>query len=206
MRHGRPRARETGSTFIEYTLLIGAVSIIVALALTIAGHKVGDISATASAIIPGAHSEDDVTFTTGELAEFSHDNGDAIWDTSRIGGADDNRLGDNLGIVLSNIVKGSGPPPPPPPTPQERIASLRDDVDALPGFSVWHWITRWILRNILNVAINRLDMGDPMGAILELNNFIFNVNTFMIPPWSTISPADGNNLINQAQSIIDDLP
>ena len=97
--------KRKGSVFIEYALLIGAVTLIAVLAFSILGHKTNDIVATGAALLPGAHADDDVTFTSGELVEFTHTNGDARVDTTNIGGPNSNRLGDNIGVNLNGIVK-----------------------------------------------------------------------------------------------------
>jgi len=98
--------KRKGSVFIEYALLIGAITLIAILAFSVLGHKTNDIVATGAALLPGAHSDDDVTFQSGELIAATHNGGDAIIDTSAIGGADSNRLGTSVGVSnLGNIVK-----------------------------------------------------------------------------------------------------
>jgi hypothetical protein len=100
------RRKQKGSVFIEYALLIGAITLIAILAFSILGHKTNDIVATGAALLPGAHQEDDVTFVSGELVEHTHNGGDAVVDTSEIGGANSERLGDNVGVPgLNGIVK-----------------------------------------------------------------------------------------------------
>jgi Flp pilus assembly pilin Flp len=97
--------KRKGSVFIEYALLIGAVTLIAILAFSVLGHKTNDIVATGAALLPGAHAEDDLTFVSGSLVEFTSNNGDAEIDTSNIGNADSNRLGDSIGVNLNGIVK-----------------------------------------------------------------------------------------------------
>ncbi len=98
--------KRKGSVFIEYALLIGAITLIAILAFSVLGHKTNDIVATGAALLPGAHEDDDVTFISGALIESTHNAGDAQLDTSGIGGANSNRLNSNVGISnTANIVK-----------------------------------------------------------------------------------------------------
>jgi hypothetical protein len=100
------KRKPAGTVFIEYALLIGAIVLIAVLAYSVLGHKTNDVVASAAAILPGAHEEDDLTFVSGEIIEHTHNGGDATVDTSDIGGANSERLGDNIGVPgASNIVK-----------------------------------------------------------------------------------------------------
>lgn len=101
-----PNIKRKGSVFIEYALLIGAVTLIAILAFSILGHKTNDIVATGAALLPGAHATDDVTFISGSLIEHTNNaSGDAQIDTSNIGSANSFRLGDNIGVDLNGIIK-----------------------------------------------------------------------------------------------------
>lgn len=97
--------KRKGSVFIEYALLIGAVTLIAILAFSVLGHKTNDIVATGAALLPGAHATDDVTFVSGSLVEFTNTNGDAAISTANIGNANSLRLGNNIGVDLNGIIK-----------------------------------------------------------------------------------------------------
>jgi Flp pilus assembly pilin Flp len=215
-RAGRsPRARERGTTFVEYALFLGAVSFIVSLGVVVTGHKVGDLVAAAAAILPGGHSGDDLAFRSGELIEFTHDNGDAIYDTSRIGNADDNRLALNLGIDLSNIVKGGNgpappPPPPPPPPPFDGPGEIQGLLDRLqelkepPGTGVkTAGGVFGQLKRILEDALAAAQAGNTALAIDRLE--FFKDRVLFYQGSGGVTPAAAAELINRADQIINGL-
>lgn len=193
---------------------MGAASFIVSLGVVVTGHKVGDLIAAAAAILPGGHSGDDLAFRTGALIEFTHNaNGDAMFDTSKIGGADDNRLASNLGIDLSNIVKGGGPPPPPPPPPpfppgydypgaimnlKALLTQLKDNGQTGPGSH----------NQMQGILDNALTAPNSASAISILQQFKTAVDSFpsVPPPHGTfVTPSAKTQLKNAADQIINAL-
>lgn len=100
--------KQKGSVFVEYALLIGAITLIAILAFSVLGHKANDIVATSAALLPGAHTDDDVSFESGELVAFTHSGGDAAIDVTQIGGANSNRVADAMNLTsgqMGTIVK-----------------------------------------------------------------------------------------------------
>lgn len=60
---------ERGAALAEYALLVAGVSIVSAGALSVFGHKVGDLVALSATVIPGAHVDDNAPIASGKLIE-----------------------------------------------------------------------------------------------------------------------------------------
>ena len=58
-----------GAALVEYGLLIGGVALICAGAVSIFGHKTSDIIGTVAAVLPGAHTDDNLPMLSGHLIE-----------------------------------------------------------------------------------------------------------------------------------------
>ena len=58
-----------GAALVEYALLIGGIALISAGAVSLFGHKTSDIIATVTAILPGAHTDDNGPIVSGKLIE-----------------------------------------------------------------------------------------------------------------------------------------
>ena len=207
----RTHRTRRGVALAEYAFFLGAATLIILLAFVVMGHKVSDLSGTLAALIPGHGSEDDVTFRSRELIEFTHDaSGDARFDISRIGGANSNRLGDNLGLDLSNVIRGSSAPPPAPPPPppfdgpaeiqalRDRLVELRDagQVQTQGG-------TFGALNSLLAQAEAAASGGDNALAIQRLQQF--KAEVAIRQAQGTVTPAAAAELINRADAIINGL-
>ena len=64
-----------GAALVEYGLLIGGVALIGAGAVSIFGHKTSDIIGTVAAVLPGAHTDDNLPMLSGHLIETTTSNG-----------------------------------------------------------------------------------------------------------------------------------
>ena len=60
-----------GAALVEYALIIAGVALIGAVAISIFGHKVSDMLATAAAVLPGAHADDNAPIVSGKTIETS---------------------------------------------------------------------------------------------------------------------------------------
>ena len=63
--------REDGAALVEYALIIAGVALIAAATISIFGHKTNDMLATATAVLPGAHVEDNAPIVSGKVIETS---------------------------------------------------------------------------------------------------------------------------------------
>jgi hypothetical protein len=199
-----------GVALAEYAFFLGAATLIILLAYVVMGHKVADLSGSLAGLLPGHGPEDDVTFRTRDLIEFTHDSGDARFDISRIGGANSNRLGDNLGLDLSNVIRGSsGPPPSPPPPPPfngpAEIQALRDRLVELriAGQVLNQGGTFGALNSLLSQAEAAAAVPDNALAIQRLQQFKSEV--LIRQAQGTVTPAAAAELINRADAIINGL-
>ena len=97
------RKKSKGAAMVEYAVLIGAVTLIGILGISVLGNKVSDIIGTLAVILPGAQTTDDHKLHSAQLVEFSDGNDDSyqILDT-HIGAGDTNRLNRNTGLGDSN--------------------------------------------------------------------------------------------------------
>lgn len=62
---------EAGAALVEYALIIAGVALIAAATVSIFGHKTNDMLATATAVLPGAHAEDNAPIVSGKVVETS---------------------------------------------------------------------------------------------------------------------------------------
>ena len=67
----RLRRNKKGAALVEYALIIAGVALIGAVAVSLFGHKVSDMLATAAAILPGAHADDNAPIVSGKTIETS---------------------------------------------------------------------------------------------------------------------------------------
>jgi Flp pilus assembly pilin Flp len=64
------RVREqTGAALVEYALIIAGVALIAAATVSVFGHKTNDMLATAAAVLPGAHADDNAPIVSGKVIE-----------------------------------------------------------------------------------------------------------------------------------------
>src|SRR4051812_3669950 len=97
------KKKSKGAAMVEYAVLIGAVTLIGVLGVSVLGNKVADIVGTLAVILPGAQTTDDHKIHSAQLIEFTDGNDDTyqILDT-HIGNGDTNRLNRNTGLGDSN--------------------------------------------------------------------------------------------------------
>ena len=67
----RLRRNKKGAALVEYALIIAGVALIGAVAVSLFGHKVSDMLATAAAVLPGAHADDNAPIVSGKTIETS---------------------------------------------------------------------------------------------------------------------------------------
>jgi Flp pilus assembly pilin Flp len=67
----RLRRNKKGAALVEYALIVAGVALIGAVAVSLFGHKVSDMLATAAAVLPGAHADDNAPIVSGKAIETS---------------------------------------------------------------------------------------------------------------------------------------
>jgi pilus assembly protein Flp/PilA len=60
-----------GAALVEYALIVAGVALIGAATISVFGHKTNDMLATATAVLPGAHVEDNAPIVSGRVIETS---------------------------------------------------------------------------------------------------------------------------------------
>ncbi|MDJ0521177.1 MAG: hypothetical protein QNJ90_03800 [Planctomycetota bacterium] len=97
--------RQRGTVMVEYGLLLAAILVIGAAAVSILGHKTNDMIATAATILPGVHADDNAPIISGKIIETGPDadgnlavDAQAIFDAAETG-----RLGNNTGIGADEL-------------------------------------------------------------------------------------------------------
>ena len=60
-----------GAALVEYALIVAGVALIGAAAVSVFGHKTSDMMATAAAVLPGAHTDDNAPVVSGKVIETS---------------------------------------------------------------------------------------------------------------------------------------
>src|ERR1019366_10009192 len=58
-----------GAAMVEYAVLLGAVLLVGILAMSMIGHKTGDILGAIAVILPGTHTDDNANVTSAHLIE-----------------------------------------------------------------------------------------------------------------------------------------
>ena len=95
-----------GQGLVEYGLIIAGVALICAAAISVFGHKTGDLISAVAAVLPGAHADDNGPINSGKLIETT---AAAAADTDGIeldaatiaGNTSTARLGNNVGLATS---------------------------------------------------------------------------------------------------------
>ena len=64
-------SEKKGAALVEYALIVAGVALIGAAAVSVFGHKVTDMMATAAAVMPGAHADDNAPIVSGKTIETS---------------------------------------------------------------------------------------------------------------------------------------
>lgn len=65
------KKRQRGAALVEYALIVAGVALIGAAVVSVFGHKVSDMLATAAAVLPGAHDDDNAPIVSGKTIETS---------------------------------------------------------------------------------------------------------------------------------------
>ena len=111
----RLRSDRKGAAMVEYALLVAGVALIGAGAVSLLGHKTGDLLGTMAAILPGSHGDDNAPVQSGHLIETTLQTGAdgksgmAIDVDTIIGETNSDRLGANAisgGMISSNAIDG----------------------------------------------------------------------------------------------------
>ena len=107
----RLKKNKKGAALVEYALIVAGVALIGAVAVSIFGRKVSDMLATAAAVLPGAHAEDNAPIISGKLIETSPNaQGTDQGGNAQTGiGLDVNAISQNNGKArLNDAVGGDG--------------------------------------------------------------------------------------------------
>src|SRR5437016_11944988 len=67
----RLKRNEAGAALVEYALIVAGVALIAAATVSVFGHKTNDMLATATAVLPGAHVDDNAPIVSGKVIETS---------------------------------------------------------------------------------------------------------------------------------------
>jgi len=91
---------KAGAALVEYTLIVAGVALIGAATVSIFGHKTNDMLATAAAVLPGAHVEDNAPIVSGRVVETS----------PNTAGFDEGNSSTGIGLDVNAITSGNGTP------------------------------------------------------------------------------------------------
>ena len=99
-----------GAALVEYALIVAGVALIGAAAVSVFGHKTSDMLATASAVLPGAHTDDNAPIVSGKVIETSPNSPGFDQGNSQTGiGLDVNAITQSTGTArLANGVGSDG--------------------------------------------------------------------------------------------------
>ena len=97
---GRRLRNNRGAALVEYALIVAGVALIGAAAVSVFGNKVTDMLATVTAVIPGAHPNDNAPIVSGKIIETSKD----------VQGFDGGNSATGIGIDVNAITQANGQP------------------------------------------------------------------------------------------------
>ena len=105
-----------GAALVEYALLVAGIAIVAVAAVSILGHKTSDLIATSATILPGVDGSDNNPIASGRIVETKlNTDGNTVVDIDRIvNAAGEERLGNNLGYVETELPLLVVPTPTPP--------------------------------------------------------------------------------------------
>ena len=89
---------EKGASLVEYALIVAGVTLIGAAAVSVFGHKVTDMLGTATAVLPGAHAEDNAPIVSGRTIETS----------TNTPGFDGGNSSTGIGLDINAITQSNG--------------------------------------------------------------------------------------------------
>jgi Flp pilus assembly pilin Flp len=102
---GRLRRDKKGAALLEYALLVAGIALVSLVAVSMLGHKTNDLIASVTAILPGAHADDNGALAAGNLVETKLNNGIVVLDVNSIvANAGTTRLGNNLHLNLESLL------------------------------------------------------------------------------------------------------
>ena len=87
-----------GAALVEYALIIAGVALIAAATVSVFGHKTNDMLATAAAVLPGAHAEDNAPIVSGKVIETS----------PNTQGTDQGNSATGIGLDVNAITEANG--------------------------------------------------------------------------------------------------
>ena len=89
---------EKGAALVEYALIVAGVALIAAATISVFGHKTNDMLATATAVMPGAHAEDNAPIVSGKVIETS----------PNAPGLDQGNTANGIGLDVNAITQSNG--------------------------------------------------------------------------------------------------
>jgi pilus assembly protein Flp/PilA len=89
---------ERGAALVEYALIIAGVALIAAATISVFGHKTNDMLATATAVLPGAHADDNAPIVSGKVIETS----------PNAPGLDQGNSANGIGLDVNAITQANG--------------------------------------------------------------------------------------------------
>jgi Flp pilus assembly pilin Flp len=89
-----------GAALVEYALIIAGVALIGAATVAVFGHKTNDMLATSTAVLPGAHVEDNAPIVSGQIIETS----------PNAPGLDSGNNATGIGLDVNAITQSNGTP------------------------------------------------------------------------------------------------
>jgi Flp pilus assembly pilin Flp len=93
------------AALLEYALLVAGIALVSLVAVTMLGHKTQNMLGAVTAILPGAHTDDNGALIAGKLVESKVVNGIQVLDVDAIvANAGTTRLGNNLGLNLESLL------------------------------------------------------------------------------------------------------
>ena len=98
--------RRKAAVVAEYGVLLAGILVISLAAISMGGHKIGDLWGVFTAILPGAHADDNAPLVSGQLIETKNAGGEiSLDDAAIVANSNQERLGNNMEIQSSNLVK-----------------------------------------------------------------------------------------------------
>ena len=89
-----------GAALVEYALIVAGVALIGAATVSVFGHKTNDMLATTTAVLPGAHAEDNAPIVSGRVVETS----------PNAAGFDEGNSATGIGLDVNAITTNTGTP------------------------------------------------------------------------------------------------
>ena len=89
---------DKGAALVEYALIVAGVALIAAATIAVFGHKTNDMLATATAVLPGSHVEDNAPIVSGKIIETS----------PNAPGLDQGNSANGIGLDVNAITQDNG--------------------------------------------------------------------------------------------------